>query len=71
MHNFRDIMDDLLRAVGAVQCKNSTEVEASITRFLQHPGELRELHARAATFMHDKGGVAERMLAQIKPWLDL
>jgi len=70
MHNFREIMDDLLRAGAAVQCKNSTEVETAMARFLQHPEELRELHTRAAAFMHDKGGVAERMLAQIKPWLD-
>jgi len=71
MHNFRDITGDLLRSGAAVQCKNSAEVEAAVTRFLQYPEELRELHARAAAFMHDKGGVAERMLVQIKPWLDL
>ncbi len=70
MHNFRDIMRDLLQAGGAVQCRDAQEVDAAVLRFLQHPHELRELHKHAAAMMQDKGGIIERMLKQIQPWLN-
>ncbi|MDQ6987772.1 MAG: 3-deoxy-D-manno-octulosonic acid transferase [Mariprofundaceae bacterium] len=70
MHNFRDIMRDLLQAGGAVQCRDAQEADAAVLRFLKHPDELRELHKHAAAMMQHKGGVIERMLKQIQAWLN-
>ncbi|MDQ6987846.1 MAG: 3-deoxy-D-manno-octulosonic acid transferase [Mariprofundaceae bacterium] len=69
MHNFRDIMADLLQTGGAVSCRDAQEVNNAILRFLKHPNELRELHKCAATLMQNKGAVVERMLENIEPWL--
>jgi len=68
-HNFNGIMQDMKKANAAVQCRDAAEVDASIQRFLTHHDELRQLHAHAAEFMHDRVHVAERMMQAIEPWL--
>lgn len=69
MHNFAGIMRDMCQANAAVQCRDVTEVNATVQRFLRHPDELRALHAHAASFMQDRADVAARMLSAIQPWL--
>jgi len=68
-HNFISIMQDLRQADAAVQCRDATEVDLAVQRFLSHPDELRSLHAHAAAFMQDRADVANRMLKAIEPWL--
>ncbi|MDX8392609.1 MAG: 3-deoxy-D-manno-octulosonic acid transferase [Mariprofundaceae bacterium] len=70
MHNFRDIMCDLQAAGAALQCRNAQEVDAAMLRFLKQPEELRQLHHNAAAVMQNKGGVIERILEHIQPWLN-
>lgn len=70
MHNFRAIMQEMRKAGAAVHCDNAEEVDGAVRRFLKHPHELRELHARSAAFMQDKGKVLERVLEHLRPWLD-
>ncbi len=69
-HNFTGIMQDMRRANAAVQCRDAAEVDAAVRRFLEHPDELRKLHAHAAAFMQDRADVASRMLTAIRPWLE-
>jgi len=69
MHNFNSIMQDMRQAGCAVQCRDATELDEAVQRFLGHPDELRQLHAHAAAFMQDRADVARRMLQAIEPWL--
>jgi 3-deoxy-D-manno-octulosonic-acid transferase len=62
-------MQDLQQADATVKCRDTSEVDLAVQRFLKHPEELRSLHAHAATFMQDRSDVAYRMLKAIEPWL--
>ena len=66
VQNFREIMRDMQRADAAIVCRDRFELEASISRLLSHPDELRRLHAEASLFIADKGRVVERMLQAIE-----
>ena len=66
VQNFREIMRDMQRANAAIVCRDKRDLEASISRLLSHPDELRQLHAEASLFIADKGRVVERMLQAIE-----
>jgi len=70
MHNFAGIMQDMRQAGAAVQCLDAGEVDATLSRFLSHPDELRQLHAHATAFMQDRSDVARRMLKAIRQKLE-
>jgi 3-deoxy-D-manno-octulosonic-acid transferase len=44
-------------------------VEHAVLRLLQHPDELRQLHAKATLYMNEKSSVLDRVLHAIQPWL--
>jgi len=69
IQNFREIMSEMQQAESAIICRDDQELEAAVTRLLNHPDELRTLHASAALFIQDRSHVLERMLDAIKPWL--
>ncbi|MCF7821041.1 MAG: 3-deoxy-D-manno-octulosonic acid transferase [Mariprofundaceae bacterium] len=69
IQNFREIMGEMRTAHAAIVCRDALEVEHAILRLLQHPDELRQLHARATIYMNEKSGVLDRVLHAIQPWL--
>ena len=69
IQNFREIMDEMQRNHAAIIASDNSELEQAISRLLTHPDELKELNASATLFIQDKGGVLERMMAEIEPWL--
>jgi len=69
VQNFREIMHDMQRQNAVIIASNAQELEAAVTRLLQHPDELKQLHAHATLFMQDKTGVLESTLECISPYL--
>ena len=69
VQNFREIMQQMQHVGAAVITRNSEELHAAVLRLLAHPEELRELHARASTFMHERSAVLGKVLDAIKPYL--
>ena len=69
IQNFRDVMGDMQAAGAAIVAQSDRELQASVSRLLQHPHELRQLHAHAALFIQDKAQVLNRILAAIQPYL--
>jgi len=69
VQNFREIMAAMQQSEAAIVSRDDHELEAAITRLLEHPDELKSLHANAALFIQDRAHVLDRMLAAIKPWL--
>jgi len=69
VQNFREIMNDMQQHNAAIIAGNQQELESAMTRLLQHPDELKQLHAHAALFMQDKTGVLESTLDHISAYL--
>ncbi len=69
VQNFREVMHELVVRGGAVIGRSDDEVEAIIKRWLEHPEELRGLHARAAAFMQQQRDVLDRVWAEMAPKL--
>lgn len=69
IQNFRAIMDDMRGHNAAIVARDNQDLEDAISRLIQHPDELRELHAQAASFIADKSQVLEKILSAIKPYL--
>ena len=69
VENFRDVMLQMQTAGGAVVAEDTAGLDAVVRRFLSHPDELKQLHAKATAFMADKGAVLERMLDALAPYL--
>jgi len=69
IQNFREIMNEMQAAHAAIVCRDSLEVEHAVVRLLQHPDELRQLHAKATIYMNEKSGVLERVVNELQPWL--
>jgi 3-deoxy-D-manno-octulosonic-acid transferase len=69
VENFRDVMLQMQAAGGAVIARDVAGLDTIVRRFLAHPSELTQLHAKAAAFMADKAAVLERMLDALKPYL--
>jgi 3-deoxy-D-manno-octulosonic-acid transferase len=69
VHNFRDVMQEMQAAGGAIVASDDNELQAAVARLLQKADELRQLNAHAALFMQDKGAVLPRLCDAIAPWL--
>jgi len=69
VQNFREIMSEMQQAEAAIVSRDEHELEAVVTRLIEHPEELKSLHANAALFIQDRAHVLDRILAAIKPWL--
>ncbi len=69
VENFRDVMLQMQTAGGAVIAEDTAALDAIVRRFLTHPEELRQMHAKASAFMADKAAVLERMLTALEPYL--
>ncbi len=69
VQNFREIMSAMQQAEAAIISRDEDELEALVTRLIEHPDELTSLHANASLFIQDRAHVLDRMLSAIKPWL--
>ena len=69
VENFRDVMRQMQSYGAAVIARSDAELDAAVRRFLSHPEELRQLHAKAVAFMTDKGAVLDRVIAALQPYL--
>jgi 3-deoxy-D-manno-octulosonic-acid transferase len=69
IQNFKSIMDDLKQCNAVIMAHNDRELEAVVSRLLNRPEELTQLHAQAALFIEDKSHVLDRMIKAIRPWL--
>ncbi|MDX8388689.1 MAG: 3-deoxy-D-manno-octulosonic acid transferase [Ghiorsea sp.] len=69
VQNFRAVMVEMQNQGSAILVQNKAELESVVSRLLQHPDELQQLHASAALFMHDQHQVLDRMWSEIKPFL--
>ena len=67
--NFKEIMQHMQKHHVAVVTQSNHELETCITRFLQHPEDLQELHKHAALYMQDKSQALTNVLQYIKPYL--
>lgn len=67
--NFNEIMDDMKSENAAIVASSADDMEKAVSRLLQHPDELHNLHAHAAHFMTERGGVLEQVCDAIGPWL--
>jgi len=70
IQNFRDIMQQMSQAGAAVIAQSDAELEQAVSRFLQKPDELRQLHAHAALFMQEKAQVLDSITEAIQPYLE-
>ncbi|MES0371310.1 MAG: 3-deoxy-D-manno-octulosonic acid transferase [Mariprofundaceae bacterium] len=69
VENFQEIMHDMKSGNAAIVANDADEMEQAVSRLLQHPGELHDLHARAAHFISERGDVLEQVCDAIGPWL--
>ena len=69
VENFRDVMLQMQAAGGAVIAEDASALDAIVRRFLSHPEELKQMHARASAFMADKAAVLARMREALAPYL--
>ncbi len=69
VHNFRAIFREMQHAGGAIVAEDCHALNLAVQHFLQHPDELRRMHAHSAAFMLDKARVLERTLKAIHPYL--
>jgi 3-deoxy-D-manno-octulosonic-acid transferase len=69
VQNFREVMDSMQKKGSAILVQNKEELESVISRLLQHPNELQQLHAQAALFMKNKNQVLDHMWSEIEPFL--
>jgi len=69
VQNFRVVMEDMQTAGAAIIANSDDELEAAVSRLLQHPSELRQLNGHAAIFMQGKSEVLQKVLDAIAPLL--
>ena len=67
--NFKEIMQHMRQCGVAISTQSDGELEACISRFLQHPEELQTLHKNTALFMQDKSHTLSHIMQYIKPYL--
>ena len=67
--NFKEIMQHMQKHHVAVVTQSDHELATCITRFLQHPEDLQNLHANTALYMQDKSQALTNVLQYIKPYL--
>jgi 3-deoxy-D-manno-octulosonic-acid transferase len=69
VQNFRHMVADLQREQAILIGRDAQDVQAIITRLLQHHQELRQLHAHAAQFMQGQARVLDAVMENIEPYL--
>ena len=69
VQNFREVMSDMQQVEAAIISRDNRELEASVSRLIKNPDELKALHANAAVFIRGRAHVLDRMQKAIKPWL--
>ncbi len=69
VQNFRAVVDELRKAGGLLLARDDAEVSRIVMRWIEHPEELRRLHAHAADFMRRQHDVLAAVLRQLRPWL--
>jgi 3-deoxy-D-manno-octulosonic-acid transferase len=69
VENFRDVMLQMQSCGAALIARDDAELDAAVRRFLAHPEELRQLHARAAAFITDKAAVLDCITDALQPYL--
>jgi len=71
IQNFREIMQEMEQEGVAIVAGNTEELELGVLRLLQHPDELRNLHAHAAHFIHKRQDILDKVIDAIEPWLQI
>jgi len=69
VQNFRAVMDAMQAHDAAIVVENADALEASISKLLQQPETLKNLHAQATLFMHEQEHVLDAMWQEIQPYL--
>ena len=69
VQNFREIMGEMKGEGAAIVTANDSELEEAVLRLLQHPDELRHLHASAIDFITGRAEVMTRVCEAVQAWL--
>ena len=69
VQNFRAVFDDMQHQGAAIIVQDKEELGAAISRLLENPDELKQLHAQAALFMQNQNQVLDDMWHEILPYL--
>jgi 3-deoxy-D-manno-octulosonic-acid transferase len=67
--NFRAVFDDMQHQGAAIIVQDKEELGAAISRLLEKPDELKQLHAQATLFMQNQNQVLDDMWHEISPYL--
>ncbi|MDH5772347.1 MAG: 3-deoxy-D-manno-octulosonic acid transferase [Rhodospirillaceae bacterium] len=68
MDNFEDISSSLLKAGGAVQISNPTELAPTISALLSNPAECEKMAANALNLAKSMAGIIEKAMAALEPF---
>ena len=69
VQNFRAVFDDMQHQGAAIIVQDKEELSAAISRLLEKPDELKQLHTQAALFMQNQNQVLDDMWHEISPYL--
>jgi len=67
--NFRSMVNAMKDEQAMIIANDDADLKCIVLRLLQHPNELRSLHAHAALFMQDRGQVLTAIMQEIMPYL--
>ena len=70
VQNFRAVMADMQKQGAAIVVQDSAELKRAISRLLQKPDELTQLHGEATLFMQNQHQVLDAMWQEIEPFLN-
>jgi len=69
VQNFRAVFDDMQHQGAAIIVQDKKELGVAISRLLEKPNELKQLHAQASLFMQNQNQVLDHMWHEILPYL--
>lgn len=69
VQNFKAIYRDMQQHSAAIIVQDKQELAQAISRLLEKPNELAQLHGQAALFMQTQDQVLDRMWRKIEPYL--
>jgi 3-deoxy-D-manno-octulosonic-acid transferase len=69
IQNFRAVYEGMKHQGAAIIVQDKEELGAAISRLLEKPDELKELHAQATLFMQNQNQVLDDMWHEISPYL--
>lgn len=67
--NFKDIANRLIDQQAAIRCRDETELQQTIRRFLDEPNVATELGLNARQFVHSQRGASQATITAIKQLL--